>query len=190
MTLSIAIEGVDGVGKTTLVKQLNLSLHNTYKVKTIQAPGQTEAGQAIRSIVKSTKMDLCKEAQIHLFIADMWNTYRYEIELCTEVDIFLHDRSFLSTMAYQDISLKDINLFPPPPSLIIFLDIEPNLIDKDDDDRFDSRGLDYLKRIRDRYLYLLGDIRLHADINVRIVNNRDPVFIKKLIMDEYPNLPK
>lgn len=189
-SFSVAIEGIDGVGKTTLIRKLEPLLHNLFKTKVIQAPGQTDAGQVIRRLVKNKDIPLSSKAQAHLFIADMWNTYNLEIEpYLSDSWLFLYDRCFLSTMVYQDLSIRYLNthlkLFPPAPNLIIYLDCERSVESAEERDRFDHKDMKYFSALKSRYRNLLEILNGPYRVSCITTSNRDPFFIKDLILEQY-----
>lgn len=155
----IAVEGIDGAGKTTLIKSITPHLHNIIKLNTIQTPGGTEAGSAIRSLVKSSDIDISSNSMPYLFIADMWNTWDFIIKPTIDEPIYhITDRWWMSTLVYQSIPVSIVTSIPTP-DLILFLDIHPHIAHEralargtaDNKDRFDNKGVDYFYRLRDRY---------------------------------------
>lgn len=180
MKFSVAIEGVDGVGKTTLIQSLNLELHNLYKTEVIRLPGETEAGSALRDLLKS-KTPLCREAQIQLFLADMWNTYEYKVKN-SDADLIIYDRSFLSTLVYQELPV-DLTLFPIIPSLIIYMNLLPIRKDINESDRYDSSESTQLK---DKYKFYIKRLReLNPPFSIEFISHRNPSLVKKLIVEKY-----
>lgn len=95
----IAIEGVDGSGKTTVIMHLIKALEGERVIFT-REPGGTKVGNLIRGILTSEKMD--PMAEILLFYADrrehLLNTVIPALESGTHV---VSDRFEASTYAYQ-----------------------------------------------------------------------------------------
>lgn len=180
MPFSVAIEGVDGVGKTTLIQSLNLELHNLYKTEVIRLPGETKAGSILRDLLKS-KTPLCSEAQLQLFLADMWNTYEYKVKN-SDADLIIYDRSFLSTLVYQELPI-DLTPFPIIPSLVIYMDLLSIREDIDKLDRYDSSESIQLKG---RYIFYIKRLKeLNPPFSIEVISHRNPSLVKNLIMEKY-----
>ena len=97
----IAFEGIDGCGKTSIIKQLQKEMgeENTLIVR---APGGTVVGQELRKILLSPNNSLDRWPIFYLFVADFLHTYVEVIEpaVC-EGKTVLCDRWKYSTFAYQ-----------------------------------------------------------------------------------------
>ena len=67
----IAIEGIDGAGKSTLANAVYSRLkRNGFDVILTREPGDTGLGKEIRTIVQTQKKPVCAKAQYLLFAAD------------------------------------------------------------------------------------------------------------------------
>lgn len=105
------IEGPDGVGKTTLLGNVQKRLEGVGKtVCRVKFPGETEIGVKIRQLMLHGQKDLptpfSKEAQAMLMVADFHLTAHLIIKPALERgEIVLADRYYLSTMIYQFGSL-------------------------------------------------------------------------------------
>lgn len=92
-------EGIDGVGKTTLVEHVAQALSRQYDVTVLREPGSTPTGEAIRDILKSS-LDISPSTELLLFLAS--RTQMVEALLPTlNSDIVIIDRYQDSTIAYQ-----------------------------------------------------------------------------------------
>lgn len=103
--LFIAIEGIDGVGKSTCAKALSEELKKRYpdrEVALIKTPGETEAGKEIRKIVLSPELSLCNQARFLMFVADMYQVTEEVVKpVLDRGGIVISDRYRDSTFVYQ-----------------------------------------------------------------------------------------
>jgi dTMP kinase len=128
----IAIEGIDGTGKSTQVGLLGDYLRTQgYTVIETREPTDGPYGQKIRQLFVDRKQ--CTPAEeLELFIEDRRQHVREVIDpALSRGHIVVTDRYYYSTAAYQgaaghdpaDIFAK--NSFAPEPDLVIFLTMEP-----------------------------------------------------------------
>lgn len=120
MTLHIALDGIDGLGKTTQIKKLNEFLtKKSYNVKTL-IPVQDKT---ILSILNSYNLTL---SEIALFQA-LDKSLTANWENLNQYDIVLWDTSILHSYAYYtDVNVKpsfirQINRFTPEMDIIIVI---------------------------------------------------------------------
>lgn len=102
MNLYIAVEGLDGIGKTTFVKNLERLVEEQYGrfVRTIYEPGTTEAGKELRAMMKSGEYELSRRSELLMMMAARSDLV--EKELYPKFNgIIISDRCWLSTLAYQ-----------------------------------------------------------------------------------------
>jgi dTMP kinase len=100
----IAIEGIDGSGKSTFAHHLEDALHATYaKVKLTKEPGDTEVGKQIHEIVQtSTIPPLDAKTEFLLFAADRAEHFSKVIQPLLKANyIIISDRLSDSSLAYQ-----------------------------------------------------------------------------------------
>ncbi len=169
--LLIAVEGIDGVGKTTLVKKLEEWLRNIgMDVVTVKEPS-AECGKKVRS----ENMDAREE--LELFLKDREANVRKKIIPSLESGkIVIMDRYYYSTMAYQGAKGVDVdeikrrNLeIAPEPDVVLLLDCSPEVCIKRikrirrKKDRFEKP--EYLKKVRKLFLEIAK-----KDRKVRVIN--------------------
>lgn len=98
--LLIAIEGIDGSGKSTLVQLLTERLEKEGKVLATREPGGSELGNHIRKVVHEVR--ICPQAEFLLFAADRAQHRVEKIEpALQEGYIVISDRMADSSYAYQ-----------------------------------------------------------------------------------------
>jgi len=168
----IAIEGLDGSGKTTIskaiVKWLNsIGLDAVYTAE----PSTSPIGELIRS--KIILGEFRRDARIEalLFAADrLWHVL-YEIKPLLEKKIVVTDRYYFSSIAYQgalgvDLEwIKTLNKFVIKPDLAIYIDVTPEEAlarKKKEGLKVLFENLEYLRRVRQLYLDMVkdGELRL------------------------------
>jgi len=155
----IAIEGIDGAGKTTIVKFLAEELKKRgYEVVTFKEPTDSEWGKRVR------QEKLKPEEELELFLKDReWNVKNNIIPALKSGKIVILDRYYYSTIAYQgargiDLELiKNLNERFPKPNIVIILDISPEtalkrIKDKREPDKFEK--IEFLKKVREIFLML------------------------------------
>lgn len=130
----IAIEGIDGSGKTTFAINLEKYLTNE-NIPTIltKEPGGTNSGQKIREILKSSSV-LSQKTEFLLFAADRAQHFKEVIiPGLNEKKIIISDRLSDSSLVYQGYGrdleiekIKEINKWAMDnilPDLTIYVDI-------------------------------------------------------------------
>jgi dTMP kinase len=114
----IAVEGIDGAGKTTIAQKIHSFLQEQgFATILTREPGDTELGKEIRTIVQTQQKPICNEAQFLLFAADRAQHVKDVIKpALAQNKIVISDRLADSSLAYQgygqglDLSrIQDIN---------------------------------------------------------------------------------
>ncbi|HID43629.1 MAG TPA: dTMP kinase [Archaeoglobaceae archaeon] len=184
----IAIEGIDGAGKTSLAKFLEKELQKLgFDVVIFKEPTKSELG---KKIMESS--NLSPEEELELFILDR----KYDVEnnirpALEQGKVVIMDRYYYSTMAYQGALGLDINEIrrkneeiAPEPGLVIFLDLDPEkaikrVSKRGRQDRFEDP--DYLKKVREIFLSLNDKmVVLDAEENPQILGKK----ALKLILEQ------
>ncbi|MEE8142775.1 MAG: dTMP kinase [Planctomycetota bacterium] len=103
----IAIEGVDGAGKSTQVALLAKRLRAGGRAAVmVREPGGTPLGEEVRSILlKKHEVPITVEAELLLFLASRVQLYEQCIRPALEGgSVVISDRYYLSTLVYQGIA--------------------------------------------------------------------------------------
>ena len=99
----IALEGPEGVGKTTHLRRLTAHLERAgVPVLALREPGGTPLGDAIRALLLDPAREIGPAAEALLFMASRAELVAREVRPALERGtVVLLDRFFLSTYAYQ-----------------------------------------------------------------------------------------
>lgn len=169
----IAIEGLDGSGKTTISKALVEWMRSRgFNAIYTAEPSTSPIGELIRSEIISSRIRRDSRIEALLFAADrLWHVL-YEIEpSLNEGRVVVTDRYYFSSIAYQgalnvDIEwIRVLNKFAIKPDVAIYIDVVPEEALK----RKKKGGLkilfeniEYLRKVRQIYLKLVsyGELRL------------------------------
>jgi len=126
----ICLEGIDGSGKTTQIKLLeNWIKECGWDVLRVFEPTNNEVGKLIRKMLQNPDA-ISENFQITLallFAADRTVLMRDITEAEALAKIVVSDRSFYSSMVYQNDSkwIAEINKHAKEPDLVILLDMDP-----------------------------------------------------------------
>jgi dTMP kinase len=166
----IVVEGIDGSGKSTMAARVadDLRRRGRNALRT-REPGGTPLGEKIRELLLDAKnSEMVPYAELFLFMASraqlVDQVVRPALALGTDV---VCDRYYYSTAAYQGAAGKvgidtvitvaeKIAKFRKP-DLVLLLDLDPALARSRDgirNDRVESKGLDYQKKVRAGFLKL------------------------------------
>lgn len=170
----IVIEGLEGAGKSTVIKEVSQyfdkCLSNSHIVT--REPGGTTIAEDIRSLLirKYDHEVLYPDAELLLMYASRLQHYHHLIyPKLMNGDWVISDRFNWSSMAYQGggrkidlqqiLSLDRLFLSMCQPGLIIYLDINPELgLNRIQSrlklDRFEEEELSFFKGVRSVYLKL------------------------------------
>lgn len=99
----IAIEGIDGSGKSSLAKSLfSYLLDQHYPVMLTKEPGGTPLGLQLRALVQEKKVSICAKAEFMLFATDRAQHFNdVIIPAIQEGKIIISDRLADSSLVYQ-----------------------------------------------------------------------------------------
>ena len=127
----VAIEGIDGVGKSTVISMLRRRLEDSgYKVHVTAEPSQSPIGRLIRDwLLKPGSNVAHPSIYALLFVADRVQHYYGEVKPMLDSGyVVITERYMESTLAYQGAMglpqewLMELHRFVPRPDLTIILD--------------------------------------------------------------------
>lgn len=152
----IVFEGIDGVGKSTQIQMLAEWLENNgFRVETLVEPTDSEVGKLIRRILQhpDAQSDKFQKILALLFAADRMMIMD---KLEDESKIIISDRSFISSLAYQEPAewVETLNRYAKKPDLLILLDLDAkkSVARTSGEDTFEN--VNYLTGVRENYLKL------------------------------------
>ena len=166
----IVVEGIDGSGKSTVAARVAEELKRRgRKVLRTREPGGTLLGEKIRALLLDAKnSEMVPFTELFLYMASRAQLVDEVIRpsLAKGVDVVC-DRYYYSTAAYQGAAGKvgidtviavaeKIAKFQKP-DVVILLDLNPELARSRDgirNDRVESKGVDYQKKVRAGFLKL------------------------------------
>ena len=164
----LAFEGIDGSGKSSLIRSLSEILTSQHiDNKIVREPGGTKVGEGIRELLLSHEYDVDALTEALLFCSQrsqlVTEIIKPEINKGTKI---LSDRSAYSSVAYQGVGrglgyetiyqLNDIAVNSYWPEKVVLLDIDPkiSLSRQRVADRIGSDKVDFFKKVREGYLRL------------------------------------
>lgn len=178
----IVFEGIDGAGKTTQIQMLKEWLEaNGFRVETFVEPTDSKVGKLIREILQrpDATTDEVQKVLALLFAADRLLIMD---ELNDESKIIISDRSFISSLAYQDNPewVKELNKYAKEPDLLLLLDLDvkTSVSRTSGEDTFENE--ETLTRVKEAYLNLAKDYT-HEIIDANRGVNRVSSDIKKAV---------
>lgn len=166
----IVVEGIDGSGKSTVAARIVEDLtRRGRKVLRTREPGGTPLSEKIRALLLDAKnSEMVPFTELFLYMASRAQLVDEVIRpsLRDGVDVVC-DRYYYSTAAYQGAAgrvgipvvlevAEKIAKFEKP-DLVALLDVDPAVARERDgirNDRVESKGLDYQKRVRAGFLRL------------------------------------
>jgi dTMP kinase len=157
----IALEGVDGTGKSTQCALLADYLESAgYPVVRLREPTQGVWGQKIRKILTEGRGDVTPEEELQYFINDRKEDVELNIAPALEQGkIVLIDRYYYSTAAYQGALgfdpvkiIEDNEAFAPRPDLLLIIEVSLDesfrRIEEGRDEISSFEKRDYLEKVR------------------------------------------
>ena len=178
----IVFEGIDGSGKSTQIEMLRQWLEdNGFRVETLVEPTDSEVGKLIRNILQ--RHDAASE-DVQKILALLFAADRMFImdKLEDESKIFISDRSFISSLAYQEPAdwVGVLNRYAKKPDLVILLDLDvkKSVARTSGKDTFENE--EFLTRVKENYLNLVGDYE-HQIIDANNGINKVSSDIKKAV---------
>ncbi len=178
----IVFEGIDGAGKSTQIQLLGEWLEaNGFKVETLREPTDSEVGKLIRRILQrpDATTDNVQKTLGLLFAADRMLIMD---KLNDESRIVISDRSFISSLAYQEPAewIGVLNRYAKEPDLLILLDLDvkKSVARTSKEDTFENE--DFLTGVRENYLKLAKNYE-HQIIDANNGVNKVSSDIKKAV---------
>ena len=178
----IVFEGIDGAGKSTQIQMLKEWLEaNGFRVETLVEPTDSVVGKLIREILQrpDAETDEVQKILALLFAADRMFIMD---KLKDDSKIFISDRSFISSLAYQEPVdwVEQLNRYAKKPDLLILmdLDVKTSVARASGDDTFEN--VEFLTRVKDNYLKLV-DNYTHEIIDANRGVNKVSSDIKKAV---------
>lgn len=166
--LYIALEGLEGCGKSTHAKRLGATLNAVIT----REPGGTQIGTMLRAILADPdNTDMHARTEALLMAADRAQHMEQVIRpALASGQHVVSDRSIYSTLAYQgfgrglDVAeLRRISTWALDgqlPDLVIFISVPTDVLNerlaKRDLDRFEREGADFFARISDGFQTLIN----------------------------------
>ena len=132
----IAIEGIDGAGKTTQTLLLAEKLKKEgYATVSLHEPTDGKWGQKVRELAKSGRHNVTPEEELNFFFQDRIEDVTDNINPALKnKKIVLMDRYYFSSIAYQGVrglnttEIEKMNeKIAPPPDILLILDIKPSV---------------------------------------------------------------
>ena len=169
----LAFEGIDGSGKSSLIRSLSEILTSqNIDNKIVREPGGTKVGEGIRELLLSHEYDVDALTEALLFCSQrsqlVTEIIKPEINKGTKI---LSDRSAYSSVAYQGVGrglgyetiyqLNDIAVNSYWPEKVVLLDIDPtiSLSRQRVADRIGSDKVDFFRKVREGYLRLAEEFK-------------------------------
>ena len=176
----LAFEGIDGSGKSSLIRRLSELLSNQQiDNKIVREPGGTKVGEGVRELLLSHDYEVDALTEALLFCSQRSQLIAEVIKPEVNKGIkILSDRSAYSSVAYQGVGrglgyetiyqLNDIAVNSFWPEKVVLLDIDPkiSLSRQKVADRIGSDKVDFFNKVREGYLRLADEF----DNNFLIIN--------------------
>ena len=178
----IVFEGIDGAGKSTQIQLLKEWLENNgFRVETLVEPTDSEVGKLIRKILQrpDATTDRVQKTLGLLFAADRMLIMD---KLEDKSKIIISDRSFISSLAYQEPAdrIEVLNKYAKKPDLLILLDLDvkKSVSRTSGEDTFENE--EFLTGVRENYLKIAKNYN-HEIIDANNGVNKVSSDIKKAV---------
>ncbi len=194
-SLFLSIEGIEGSGKSTQIKEIEKTVHEKgLRVLTLREPGGTAFGEKLREAILNSETPLHPLAECHLFLASRAQLLKEKILpfLLQPGSVVILDRYIDSTLAYQGKARRlgyqtvlTLHQFDPLnllPHRTYFLDIELETsferqkIRGNAKDYFESQKQEFYQNLIDGYrelseLFPERILKLNAQKSIQEVTN-------------------
>lgn len=166
----LALEGVDGSGKSTVGTALVAALEQRgHRAILVREPGGTRVGEVVRGLLLDSD-DLDDWAEVFLFAAQRSELARGVVLPALQADTWVvSDRTYYSSIAYQGRArglgedriraINETGLDGVIPDHVFVLDVDPvvALERQHSPDRIGKEGIEFQSEVRDAYLDLARD---------------------------------
>ncbi len=160
----VALEGVDGSGKTTVGKALVAALEERgFQADLVREPGGTALGEAVRALLLDSER-LDDWAEVFLFAAQRAELVREVVAPALAAGRWVvSDRTYYSSIAYQGRgrglgekevrAINEMGLGGIVPDHVFVLDVEPGVAlgRQDRPDRIGREGVEFQSEVRAAY---------------------------------------
>lgn len=171
----IVLEGPDGSGKSTVIKNIRKYLESRgIDVIETREPGGTDIGESIRKIILDNRNKaMLPETEALLLAAARGQHVKEKILPAIESGkVVLCDRFVLSSLAYQgvgrDLGVEEVRMINDfaikgiRPDLTLFFDVDPETTlqrktQNKEGDRLETEGVGFHRKVYDGYLSILRD---------------------------------
>lgn len=149
----IALEGMDGVGKSTVMPYISDYLKSIGRdVVEVREPGSTPLGERIRELLKSDCPMTDKTTLLLMMSAHCELVHDVVLPALKEGKVVLSDRCYISALAYQGkgagVAYKALGLDTLPDYLYVLkLPLDTAIKRRGNDDRFELKDYDYQLRV-------------------------------------------
>ena len=178
----IVFEGIDGAGKSTQIQMLKEWLEaNGLEVETLAEPTDSEVGKLIRKILlrSDATTDSVQKTLGLLFAADRMLIMD---KLSDDKKVILSDRSFISSLAYQEPVqwIAELNKYAKKPDLVLLLDLDvkTSVSRTSGEDEFENE--EFLTEVKTNYLEIIKDFN-HVIIDANNGVNKVSSDVKKAV---------
>lgn len=171
-SLFIVVDGIDGSGKSEIVKMLHnylFSKHKKYRILTTREPTHGKYGNKIRQMLRKEKNPKSGSKKLlELFVKDRQEHLKHTIKPFlnssnkNELNIVVCDRYYYSTIAFQSaqgLNVKELvakNKAFRKPDIAFILDVKPHIalerIQHRQKEKFEQLG--FMEKIRVNFLKL------------------------------------
>ena len=178
----IVFEGIDGAGKSTQINLLKYWLEeNGFDVETVVEPTDSKVGKLIREILQrpDATTDRIQKTLGLLFAADRMLIMD---NLNDDSKVILSDRSFISSLAYQEPAdwIKQINKYAKEPDLVLLLDVDVKTSVNRCSKKDEFENEEFLSKVKANYLDLISDFN-HEIIDASTGVNKVSTDVKKAV---------
>jgi dTMP kinase len=192
----IAVEGIDGAGKTTIANHLcDFLSKKGYKCIVLKEPSESIYGK----MIKSLKSRPDPETEMELFLKDREMDVKDRIlPALEEGKIVIMDRYYYSNIAYQSARglnadrIRELNeRIAPKPDLVILLDLSPSkalerLKNREKLSIFEEK--DYLEKVRQKFLEIADErtVIINAERDLEVVKREAEEAVIRLLTQNHP----